>query len=229
MRLTPREIDRLLLSQAAYLARVRREKGLPLSEPEARALIADLICEGARAGGTVADMVALASSTLTEDDVMLGVAMMIDVIMVEAQFPDGQKLICVHDPIGPGQKGVSKPALPQRWRTGKDPVVINRERPTIRLRVVSVADRPIQIGSHYHFFEVNPALRFDRRAAYGYRLDIPSATTLRFEPGDTRDVDLVAIGGTRVVHGLAGLIDGPLDDLAVRERAMDRLKIFLGV
>lgn len=228
MRLSPREIDRLLLSQAAYLARTRREKGLPLSEPEARALIADLICEGARAGGTVADMVALGSSALTEDDVMFGVGAMIDVLMVEALFPDGQKLVCVHDPIGPGQKSVSMPVPEPRWRTREDPILINRERPTLRLRVVSMADRPIQIGSHYHFFEVNPALRFDRHAAYGFRLDIPSATTLRFEPGDTREVDLVAIGGARVVHGLAGLVDGPLDDPAVREHAMERLKMFLG-
>ncbi len=225
MRLTPRETDRLLLFQAAQLARLRRANGLSLTEPEARALIADTICEGARAGGTVADMVALGSSALTEDDVMPGVAEMVPVVMVEALFPDGQKLVCVHDPIAPGKR--SSDALPPRWRTGTEPVEVNSGRATLRLRVVSTADRPIQIGSHYHFFEVNPALHFDRQAAYGFRLDIPSATTLRFEPGDSRDVDLVAIGGARIVHGLAGLVDGPLDDPGIRSAAMARLAAFL--
>ncbi len=228
MRLFPREIDRLLLHQAATLARARRDVGLPLSEPEARALIADAICEGARRGGTVADMVALGSTLLDDDDVMPGVSERIDVVMVEAFFPDGQKLVCVHDPIGPGPgRGAAQEAPPPRWRTGDEPVTVNTGRATLRLRVESTADRPIQVGSHFHFFEVNPALRFDRAAAYGYRLDVPSATTVRFEPGDARDVDLVAIGGARRVFGLAGLVNGALDDPAVREAAMARLAAFL--
>lgn len=227
MRLFPREVDRLLLHQAAQLARARQGRGLLLSEPEARALIADAICEGARQGGTIADMVALASALLTDDDVMPGVAERIDVVMVEAFFSDGQKLVCVHEPIGPGKGATPQAPVSPRWRLTEGPIVVNQGRPTLRLRVESTADRPIQVGSHYHFFEVNPALRFDRAAAYGYRLDIPSATTLRFEPGDTRDVDLVAIGGTRVVHGLAGLVNGPLDDPAVRQAAMARLAAFL--
>lgn len=227
MRLLPREIDRLLLHQAASLARARRERRLLLSEPEARALIADAICEGAREGTTVADMVSLASALLTDDDVMPGVAERVDVVMVEAFFPDGQKLVCVHDPIGPGKDDGSAPAPRPRWRLGDEEIVVNERRATLRLRVESTADRPIQVGSHYHFYEVNPALRFDRAAAYGYRLDIPSATTLRFEPGDTRDVDLVAIGGARRVFGLAGLVDGALDDPGVRAAAAARLAAFL--
>lgn len=227
MRLLPREIDRLLLHQAASLARARKTRGLLLTEPEARALIADAICEGAREGGTVSDMVALASRQLTDDEVMPGVAERIDVVMVEAFFPDGQKLVCVHDPIGPGKNGHLQAASEPRWRLDSAPVLVNQGRPTQRLRVESTADRPIQVGSHYHFFEVNPALNFDRAAAYGFRLDIASATTLRFEPGDTRDVDLVAIGGARIVYGLAGLVNGALDDLAVREAAMSRLATFL--
>ena len=102
-------------------------------------------------------------------------------------------------------------------------VGVAREHMTVK----NTGDRAIQVGSHYHFFEVNPALHFDRPAAYGFRLDIPSATTLRFEPGDSRDVDLVAIGGARVVHGLAGLVDGPLDDPGIRSAAMARLAAFL--
>lgn len=230
MRLFPREIDRLLLHQAASLAQARRKKGLQLTEPEARALIADAICEGARQGGTVAEMVSMASALLNEDDLMAGVAERIDVVMVEAFFPDGQKLVCVRDPIGPAKaKGPSNaaPQVEPRWRLVEEPLVVNQNRPTLRLRVESTGDRPIQIGSHYHFFEVNPALRFDRAAAYGMRLDIPAATTLRFEPGDARDVDLVAIGGARRVFGLAGLINGALDDPAVRCAAMTRLVAFI--
>lgn len=227
MRLFPREVDRLLLHQAAQLARARQGRGLLLSEPEARALIADAICEGARDGGSVADMVALASGLVTDDDVMPGVTERIDVVMVEAFFPDGQKLVCVHDPIGPAKRATPHTPSLSRWRLADKPIVVNRDRPTLRLRVESTADRPIQVGSHYHFFEINPALRFDRTAAYGYRLDIASATTVRFEPGDTRDVDLVAIGGARVVHGLAGLVNGALDDPAIRQAAMSRLAVFL--
>ena len=227
MRLFPREIDRLLLHQAAELSRARHQRGLLLTEPEARALIADAICEGAREGGTVADMVALASGLLTDDDVMPGVAERIEVIMVEAFSPDGQKLVCVHEPIGPSSGTKQDATSLPRWRLDIAAIVVNQGRATQRLRVESTADRPIQVGSHYHFFEVNPALKFDRAAAYGYRLDIPSATTLRFEPGDTRDVDLVAIGGARVVYGLAGLVNGALDDPAVRAAAMSRLTAFL--
>ena len=227
MRLFPREIDRLLLHQAASLAKARKTRGLLLTEPEARALIADAICEGAREGGTVSDMVALASRQLTDDEVMPGVAERIDVVMVEAFFPDGQKLVCVHDPIGPGKHGHLQAASEPRWRLDSAPILVNQGRPTQRLRVESTADRPIQVGSHYHFFEVNPALNFDRAAAYGFRLDIASATTLRFEPGDIRDVDLVAIGGARVVYGLAGLVNGALDDPEVRDAAMSRLTAFL--
>jgi urease subunit gamma/beta len=207
------------------VARARRARGLALSEPEARALIADAVCEGARDGGSVADMTALAQGLLTDDDLAPGVSERIDVVMVEAFFPDGQKLVCVHDPIGPG--GRPADARP-RWLPGDGPVTINAGRPTLRLRVDSAGDRPIQVGSHFHFFEVNPALRFDRAAAWGFRLDIAAGTTLRFEPGDARDVDLVAIGGARVVRGLNGLADGALDDPAVRAAALARLPAFLG-
>jgi len=226
MRLFPREIDRLLLHQAAELARSRHKKGLSVSEPEARAMIADAICEGARKGGTVSDMVSLGASLLTEDDVMPGVAERIDVVMVEAFFPDGQKLVCVHDPIGPGTSDLMVPLNP-RWKLGKAPVEVNSGRDTTSLRVQSKADRPVQVGSHYHFFEVNPALYFDRTAAYVFRLDIPAGTTLRFEPGDLREVNLVAIGGARIVNGLAGLVNGSLDDPNVYSAAKSRLSDFL--
>ncbi len=91
-------------------------------------------------------------------------------------------------------------------------------RPITRLTVANTGDRPIQVGSHYHFAEANRALRFDRLAAYGCRLAIPAGTAVRFEPGDTRAVDLVPFGGLRIVTGGHGLVDGPLDAPGARDR-----------
>ncbi len=88
---------------------------------------------------------------------------------------------------------------------------LNSNRPTLTLRVANSGDRPIQVGSHFHFFETNTALHFDRDAARGHRLDIPAGTAIRFEPGDERDVRLVALAGHRKVFGLNGLVNGPLD------------------
>ncbi|WP_374372566.1 urease subunit beta [Dongia sp.] len=90
-------------------------------------------------------------------------------------------------------------------------IVLNEGRATVTLRVANTGDRPIQVGSHYHFFETNEALRFDRAAARGFRLDIPSGASVRFEPGQSRDVNLVAFGGDRIIYGFAGLVDGKLE------------------
>lgn len=102
-------------------------------------------------------------------------------------------------------------------------LLLNAGRETKILPVANVGDRPIQVGSHYHFFEVNRALQFDRAAAFGFRLDIPAGTAVRFEPGDTKSVTLVALGGTRQVRGLNSLVDGALDDPACRQQALARL------
>ncbi len=104
-----------------------------------------------------------------------------------------------------------------------DPIEINAGRPTAMVNVTNTGDRAVQVGSHFHFFEVNRALDFNRAAAYGMRLDIPAGTAVRFEPGDTKEVPLVAIGGTRTVMGLNGLVAGDLDAPGVRERAMTAL------
>jgi urease beta subunit len=101
---------------------------------------------------------------------------------------------------------------------------LNEGRPRVRLRVENRGDRPIQVGSHFHFFEANPLLRFDRATAYGMRLDVPAGSAVRFEPGDVRDVALIPIGGRRRVFGLNGLVDGELDDPAVRRVALERAK-----
>lgn len=114
--------------------------------------------------------------------------------------------------------------VPGEIRTATGPISINTDRATTSVTVENTGDRPVQVGSHFHFFEVNPALQFDRREAYGYRLDIPAGTAVRFEPGCAEDVDLVAIGGRRIVRGMAGLVNGPLDDETVREQAFERAR-----
>ena len=104
-------------------------------------------------------------------------------------------------------------------------ITLNAGRETKALAVASVGDRPIQVGSHFHFFEVNRALRFHRPDAYGFRLDIPAGTSVRFEPGEERTVHLVALGGRRIVRGLNGLVNGALDDPATHAEALERARI----
>ncbi len=88
-------------------------------------------------------------------------------------------------------------------------IELNAGREALEVEVANTGDRPVQVGSHYHFFEVNPALSFDRDAAYGFRLNVPAGTAVRFEPGEVRTVDLVPLGGAREVHGLSALTNGP--------------------
>src|SRR5262245_1655531 len=107
--------------------------------------------------------------------------------------------------------------IPGEYLLASDSVEINAGRPTRRLEVANTGDRPVQVGSHFHFLEVNRCLKFDRAAAYGMRLNIASGTAVRFEPGDTRDVELVAIGGSREVIGLNRLVDGALNRKSVGE------------
>lgn len=111
---------------------------------------------------------------------------------------------------------------PGAYLPADEPVRINLGRPSRRLQVANVGDRAIQVGSHFHFFEVNRRLQFDRTAAYGMRLNIPAGTAVRFEPGDRREVALVPMGGTRTVMGCNGLIDGPLDAPGSEDRALSR-------
>src|SRR5688572_12737279 len=147
---------------AGDLARRRRERGVKLNHPEAIALITCEIIEGARDGRTVTDLMSYGSTILAGDDVMEGVASLIDTIQVEATFPDGTKLVTVHQPIRGGEATAGPGAIePQEG----PPIALNQGRATIRIAVANTGDRPIQVGSHYHFFETNPALAFDRAAA----------------------------------------------------------------
>ena len=117
--------------------------------------------------------------------------------------------------------------IPGEYLLASDPIELNAGRATRTIEVSNRGDRPVQIGSHCHFFEVNRWLAFDRAAAYGMRLNVPAGTAVRFEPGDTREVELVAIGGRREVHGLNGLVEGRLDDAAVREAALRAVARFV--
>ena len=114
--------------------------------------------------------------------------------------------------------------VPGELLTADEPVEINADRETTSVTVENTGDRPSQVGSHFHFFECNPALSFDRKAAYGMRLDIPAGTAIRFEPGCEEDVDLVAFGGNRIMRGMGGLVEGPLDDDEVRDVAFERAR-----
>ncbi len=205
MRLTPRESEKLMIVVAGDLARRRRDRGVKLNHPEAVAYITAELLEGARDGRTVADLMEYGATILTADDVMEGVASMIGSIQVEATFPDGTKLISVHQPIRAGEKAAAEgEGTPGEVIVNDEPVVINEGRETVEVDVKNVGDRPVQVGSHYHFAEVNSALQFDRDQTVGFRLDIPAGTAARFEPGDARKVRLVAYGGSREVFGFLG-------------------------
>jgi urease subunit gamma/beta len=214
MHLSPKETDRLLLFLAAELARKRRANGIKLNYPEARALIADEICEGARAGLSVSELMTLGAEILTTDDVMPGVATLVGTLQVEGMFLDGQKLVTIHDPIRLGRE-VLEGGEPGEVITGDGDIELNEGRDQAVIAVRNLGDRPVQVGSHFHFFEVNRALEFDRAAAFGMRLDIAAGTAIRFEPGDEREVALVALGGGREVHGLNALTNGSTSEDAL--------------
>jgi urease subunit gamma/beta len=206
MNLTPREKDKLLVALAAMVARNRLARGVKLNHPEAVALITDFVVEGARDGRSVADLMEAGAHVVTADMVMEGIAEMIHDVQVEATFPDGTKLVTVHEPI----RGSASKDIPGAVLAGTGDVLMNEGRETVTLKVANTGDRPIQVGSHYHFFETNSALSFDRAKARGMRLDIPAGTAVRFEPGQSRDVQLVALAGQREVYGFRGDIMGKL-------------------
>jgi urease subunit gamma/beta len=243
MHLTPREIDKLVLHQAGFLAQKRLARRLRLNYPEAVALIATQLLEFIRDGRSVAELMDLGRQLLGHADVADGVADMMDEVQVEGTFPDGTKLVTVHHPIvaergnltlalygsflatpttrmvDPAAAPIAS-AKPGELIAADGEVTLNAGRQSVQMSVTNRGDRPIQVGSHYHFIETNRALVFDRAAAYGMRLDIPSGTAVRFEPGEIRTVTLVAIAGARVIRGGNALASGPVSEDG-RQRARE--------
>ncbi len=212
MLLTPTEMERLTIFTAAELARKRRAKGLKLNFPEAVAIITDEILEGAREGRGVAELISFGSTILSTDDVMDGIAAMMPILQVEGVFPDGTKLVTVHEPIRAREGAAADLIEPGAILAAPGHVELNAGRPRVTMDVVNTGDRPVQVGSHYHFFETNRALEFDRAGARGHHLDIPAGTAVRFEPGQRKSVTLVAFGGARDLSGLNDLTRGAKDD-----------------
>ena len=223
MLLTPTEMERLTIFTAAELSRKRKAKGLKLNHPEAIAFITDEILEGAREGRSVADLISFGSTLLSTDDVLPGVSDLIPMIQVEGTFPDGTKLVTVHDPIRPGKKKVGG-VSPGELDCEEGEIEINAGRRSVTIKVVNTGDRPVQIGSHYHFFETNKALEFNRASAFGLRLDIPAGTAVRFEPGEAKEVVLTEFGGTQELYGLNNLTNGQVSSQDIKDQAMKRAR-----
>ena len=246
MNLTPREKDKLLVAMAAMVARRRLERGVKLNHPEAVALIATQILEFIREGRRVSELMDLGRQLLGRAEVMEGVPELVHEVQIEGTFPDGTKLVTIHNPIVADRgnlelalygsflpvpvrlkpdatvvsvaSGSSRTDDSSRTPTDKPgeifcapgDIVANEGRNVTRLSVTNSGDRPIQVGSHYHFVETNAALMFDRKAAHGMRLDIPAGTAVRFEPGQTREVILVALAGKREIYGFRQEVMGKL-------------------
>jgi urease subunit gamma/beta len=214
MHLSPRDIDKLMLHGAGFLAQKRLARGLRLGYPETVALIATQLLELIRDGHRVAELMDVGRRILGRRQVLPGVPELVEEVQVEGTFVDGTKLVTVHDPIAL-EDGDLTLALHGSFLPIPDLAVFGRTLPALpsgqidvvpghielyagRARtiidVTSRGDRPIQVGSHYPFASVNAALDFDRAAAEGKHLDIPAGTAIRFEPGETRTITLVANG-----------------------------------
>jgi urease subunit gamma/beta len=243
MHLSPREIDKLLLHNAGFLAQKRLARGLCLNHPESVALIAAQLLEFIRDGRSVSELMNLGRQFLGRNQVMPGVPEMVSEVQVEGTFRDGTKLVTVHHPIAADNGNLSLalhgsflpvPDLglfapqqdvqePGACEVQPGELELNAGRESITISVTNLGDRPVQVGSHYHFIETNMQLRFDRAKSYGKRLDIPAGTAVRFEPGETKTVRLVAIAGNQVIRGGNNLADGPVSP-ANLAAAMSRVK-----
>lgn len=218
MQLTERERDKLLIFTAAEVARRRKARGLKLNHPEAVALITAEVLEGIRDGRSVQELMGWGATILGAGDVLDGVPELIHDIQVEGTFPDGTKLVTIHDPI----RGGASARVAGEYLLEDGDIELNAGKPVTALTVANTADRPIQVGSHFHFFEVNAALSFDRYSAYGQRLNIPAGTAVRFEAGEEREVDVVPLGGMRTVYGMNALVSGELE--SQKDSALERAR-----
>ncbi|KAI9043086.1 urease Ure [Aspergillus affinis] len=251
MHLIPKELDKLAVSQLGFLAQRRLARGVRLNHAEAVALISSNLHELIRDGlYSVADLMSIGKTMLGRRHVLPSVPSTLVELQVEGTFPTGTYLVTVHHPISSDEGDLEKalyssflpipptdafPEInpddfePERMPGAIIPVkderiTLNEGRTRIKLRVMSRGDRPIQVGSHYHFIETNPQLHFDRLRAYGYRLDIPAGTSVRFEPGDTKTVTLVQIAGNQIIKGGNFLASGKVD-FSRAEEIMSRLQV----
>lgn len=248
MRLTIREEERLQIWTAAEMARRRLKKGVRLNYPEATALICDEIMERAAEGELemLVDMMEYGATILHKEHVMDGVPEILRMVQVEAVFRDGTKLVTVMNPVRLSGQG----ATPHTWEPPLVPksvvadeafpcgepakvgfiefaegdIEINAGRETIDLVITNTGDRPVQVGAHYHIAEANKALAFDRDAAYGFRLDIPSGSAVRFEPGQSRKVTLTRFAGNEVAMGMNDMTNGSLRNDNTRKLTVQRLR-----
>ncbi|MGZ5344408.1 MAG: urease subunit beta [Actinomycetota bacterium] len=192
VQLNPTEQDRLLVFTAAQLARATLARDLPLSAPEAIALVCDELHMAAREGLGYEEVATTGREVASETPVLEGVSAIVPEIRVEVLLDEGTRLIVLREPFGPvstdGPGGV-------RFGDGDVPLVPDRERR--RLTVHNAGRRPVRVSSHFPFWQTNPSLEFDREAARGFRLDLPAGDSLRWSPGEEREVDLVAYGGNR--------------------------------
>lgn len=253
MQLCPKELDKLVISQLGLLAQRRLARGVKLNHAEATALIANNLQELVRDGNhTVADLMSIGKTMLGRRHVQPSVVSSLSELMIEGTFPTGTYLVTVHHPISSDDGDLEKALygsflpvpsndkfpLPEAsvYESSKQPgavvavkgesgrIKLNDGRKRIKLKVVSKGDRPIQVGSHYHFIETNPQLLFDRTRAHGYRLDIPAGTSVRFEPGDTKTVTLVQIAGNQHIRGGNALATGAIGDVSVAASIVEKLQ-----
>ncbi len=207
MPLTPGESDRLLLHTQAALAQRRRDRGLLLNVPEARALLADAICEWARDGRSMVEVRELARDFITVNDVLPGVPDAFGEVRVEARFDDGTRLVVVAPFATGGSEDAPDAPTPQDFLT-----------------IANEAATAIALTSHIHVAEANPRLRMDRSRAFGMRPALPTGQTQWIAAGESIELGVIPIGGARVAIGTSGAVEGPLDDPEVRERALRVLR-----
>jgi urease subunit gamma/beta len=207
MHLTPREKNRLEIFTAAELARRRLARGRRLNVPESIALISDEVLELAWDGASLPDVISRGQSVLGAQEVMDGVREVLRHLEIDALFPSGTALVAIDDPIG-RPTAEQAAAGPGAVLAAAGTRTLNAGRAAVELLVENTSAETVFVSSHYHFFECNPALDFDRPAALGMRLDIAAGSAVRWLSGERRRVRLVELGGARVAYGFRGLVQG---------------------
>jgi urease subunit gamma/beta len=192
VRLTPTEEDRLRVFVAAQLARATLARGLPLNAPEAVALVCDEMHMAARAGATWEEVGDAGRRAVTPDKVLDGVAAIVPEIRCEVLLEEGTRLVVLREPFGPAD-----PEGPGAVRLGDGDVELLPDHVRVTITVTNMGRRPIRVSSHFPFWQTNPSLSFDRDTATGFRLDLAAGDSLRWAPGETREVTLVAFEAGR--------------------------------